>query len=74
MQGIAAGDLRLDLVPGFRDQETFVHSIDHPLKLLHRDGKGQDIHRNTGTRRRIEHPEHGTGVITLLFEPGIVDD
>ena len=49
MHSIAPGNLRFNLIPGRRDQETLVHCVDHPLKLLHRDGKGQDIHRNAGS-------------------------
>jgi hypothetical protein len=74
MHSIAPCNFYFNLVPGSGDQETFLHVTDHLLKFLHRDGKGQDIHRNTGSCRRIKHPEHCPGVVTFLFKPGIVDD
>ena len=74
MHGIAPGYLRFYLIPGLRDKETLVHSVDHPFEFLHRDGKGQDIHRNAGSCRRVKHTEHSPRVITLLFKPGVMDD
>ncbi len=70
MHSITPGNLCFYLVPGPGDEETFVHGANHLLKLLHRDGKGQDVNRNAGSCRRIEHTQDSTGVITLPVPGG----
>ena len=70
MQHGALLDLPFHCIPGGCDKEALVHVPDKGREPLHRQGKGEDVERYTGTRGGIEHAQHGARVGALLLQPG----
>ena len=58
----------LDRLPGFCNEKTLLHVVDHGGKLVHRHGEAQRRAGDKGPGGNVEHPENGPRVGRIDLE------